>query len=134
MRSQDGAGNFANSAARCSTVPLDDRKLAGEGWTRAEGDGHFLDTVTRTSTQGKTLVRKGVQAKRLALVVQRTLKSGTVRVSFAGEVLGTFSLKGFGKRRVINLATFPEVRTGKVKITVTSKDKPVNIDGLVVAK
>gem|GEM_PF-3447971 len=134
VRSQDGAGNFANSLPKCTTVPLDDRKLAGQGWTRAEGDGHFLGTVTRTSTKGSTLVRKGVQAKRLALVVQKKDKSGTVRVSFAGKVLGTFSLKGFGKRRVINLATFPEVKTGKVKITVTSKNKPVNIDGLVVAK
>jgi hypothetical protein len=115
-------------------VPLDDRLLAGKGWTRADGDGHFLGTVTSTTKEGKTLTRKGVQAKRLALVVQKTLSSGSVRVTFGDKVLGSFSLKGRGKHRVINLATFSEVKTGTVRITVTSKGKPVNIDGLAVVK
>lgn len=134
VRAQDTAGNFANSRQRCATVPLDDRKLAGQGWTRAEGAGHFLGTVTTTTKQGRTLIRKGVHAKRLALVVHKTQNSGTVKVTFAGKVLGTFSLQGKAKRRVVNLATFGSVRTGTVKVTVTSKGKPVIVDGLVVAK
>lgn len=134
VRTQDELGNAANSRLKCASVPLDDRSLAGKGWTRAEGTGHFLGTVTSTTKEGKTLVRKGVRAKRLALVVHKKQNAGTVKVTFAGDVLGSFSLKGFGKRRVINLGSFPSVRTGTVKITVTSKGKPVVIDGLVVAK
>lgn len=134
VRPSDNAGNSSSSQTRCTTVPLDDRKLVGKGWTRADGGGHFLDTVSRTSTKGKTLVRKGVNARRLALVVNKTKKSGKVEVTFQGKSLGTFSLKGKGKRKVIDVATFPKVRKGAVKITVTSKGKPVAIDGLVVAK
>lgn len=134
VRSQDTVGNFATSQPRCNTVPLDDRKLGGTGWTQAVGEGHFLNTVTRTNVEGRTLTRKGVHAKRLALVVHKTLNSGTVKVTFAGQVLGTFSLQGEAKRRVVNVAKFPVVKTGTVKIIVTSDNKPVIIDGLVVAK
>lgn len=134
VRSQDMVGNFATSQPRCNTVPLDDRLLGGTGWTQAVGEGHFLNTVTRTNVEGRTLTRKGVHAKRLALVVHKTLNSGTVKVTFAGQVLGTFSLQGDAKRRVINVAKFPVVKTGTVKIIVTSDNKPVIIDGLVVAK
>ncbi|WP_147381350.1 hypothetical protein [Nocardioides immobilis] len=90
--------------------------------------------MTRTNVEGRTLTRKGVHAKRLAIVVHKTLNSGTVKVTFAGQVLGTFSLQGEAKRRVVNVAKFPVVKTGTVKIIVTSDNKPVIIDGLVVAK
>ncbi|UMG93126.1 hypothetical protein [Nocardioides sp. TF02-7] len=131
----DLAGNPRSSTARCTTVPLDDRKLTGTGWKRSKGKGHFLGTVTTTTTKGKTLTRTGVKAKRLALVVARSPQGGKVKVTFAGKTLRTVNLKGTGKRKVVGLATFASVKAGTLKIKVTSANgKRVTIDGLVVAK
>ena len=97
VRPTDGVGNATTSDKRCTTVPLDDRALLGEGWSRPAETGNFRSTLTTTTKQGRVLTRTGVKAKRLALVVRKTANSGTVRVSFDGEVLGTFDLEGTGK-------------------------------------
>ena len=81
------------------------------------------------------LTRTSIKAKRLVLVVQKVANGGTVKVTFAGDSLGSFSLQDTGKKKQISLATFPSVESGTLTIKVTSATgKPVNIDGLVVAK
>lgn len=135
VRTLDTAGNATTTDQRCTTVPLDDRALLGDDWNRVTGQGHFKNTLTTTKKHGAVLTRSNIKAKRLALVVQKTATSGTVKVTFAGQDLGSFSLQGDGKKKVVNLATFGSVKTGTLTIKVTSADgKPVNIDGLVVAK
>jgi hypothetical protein len=135
VRLGDTAGNYSNSEKECTTVPLDDNALAGTGWNRHDEVGNFHGTLSTTQKQGRVLSITGVKAKRLALVVKKVANGGTVKVTFAGDSLGSFSLQGTGKRKVVALKTFGSVRTGTLKITVTSADgKLVSIDGLVVAK
>jgi hypothetical protein len=135
LRPTDTAGNSTTTAKQCTTVPLDDRALIGEGWNEPNETGNFRNTLTTTTKQGRVLTRTGVKAKRLALVVRKTDNSGSVRVTFDGDVLGTYSLQGTGKKKVISLGSFPTVRSGTLTIKVTSPDgKYVGIDGLIVAK
>ncbi|GAA4803446.1 hypothetical protein ACFQ0K_12105 [Nocardioides caeni] len=136
-QSIDSADNLGSrSAQRCTTVPLDDKQLAGSGWTRAAKAGHFQGTLASTTTKGRQLVRSGVKARRLALVATTVANGGTVQVLWNNKVIKTISLKGkTTKKKLIPIATFQGVRSGTVKIRVTSPTgRPVHIDGLVVAK
>ena len=83
---------------------------------------------------GARLVLNGVKAKRLALVIHRSAIGGKAVVKLGTEVLRTVSFKGTGKRRVVKLATFDEIRSGKVVIRVLTEGKRVAVDGLIVAK
>lgn len=133
----DTLGNLgARSALRCTSVPLDDPALKGSGWTRAAKSGHFNGTLTSTTAKGRQLVRTGVDARRLALVATKVPNGGTVQVSWNNKVIKTISLKGTtAKKKVLSIITFKGLRSGTVKIKVTSANgRPVHIDGLVVAK
>ena len=135
VRMGDTAGNYANSEEECTSVPLDDDALAGTGWNRHDETGDFHGTLSTTQKHGRVLSINGVYAARLALVVKKVANGGTVKVTFDGDNLGSYSLAGTGKRKVIEVADRDHVQQGTVKIIVTSPDgKPVNIDGLVVAK
>jgi hypothetical protein len=135
VRPSDTSGNATTSEERCTTVPLDDRALNGDGWNETGETSDFRGTLTTTTVKGRTLSRDNVKAKRLALVVRKAANGGTVKVTFAGQVLGSYSLDGTGKKKVINLETFPTVKTGKLTIKVTSATgKVVKIDGVVIAK
>ncbi len=137
VQAKDAEGNFSvQSNQRCTTLPLDDESLnGGNAWKRVDQAGHYLGTVTRTDDKGAVLTRTNVKAKRLALVVAKYANGGSVKVTFDGQTLGTYSLEGSGKKKVVPVAKFAEVKSGTVKITVVSQDgKKVDIDGLVVAK
>lgn len=137
VQAKDAEGNLSvQSNQRCTTLPLDDESLVGgKSWKRLDQAGHYLGTVSRTDDKGAVLTRTNVKAKRLALVVAKSANGGQVKVTFNGKSLGTYSLKGTGKQKVISVAQFAKVKSGTVKITVVSQDdKLVDIDGLVVAK
>ena len=125
-----------NSAKRCTTVPLDDRALAGSGWQRTAKQYTFQNTWTTTTTKGRTLTRTGIKAKRLALVASRATNGGTVQVRWNGTLVRTISLAGSTANRVVlPIVTWGNVRTGTLQLKVTSANgRPVRIDGLVVAK
>lgn len=134
-RGTDGVGNIgAVSQETCFTTPLDDRAFTGTGWSRVEGDNHYLGTLTTTQTKGRFLLRKGVRAKHLALVVAKAPNGGKVQVKLGENVLGNYSLEGTGAQQVIEVATFAKVRTGALRITVISTGKPVRIDGVEIDK
>lgn len=136
VQSVDKAANLGlRSAERCTSVPLDDRSLAGKGWKRQAKAGHVDNTVSFTKQRGRVLTIKGVQAKRLALVATKTAKGGKVAVIWNGKVVRRISLKGKGARLVLPIATFGSVQGGTLKIKVVSKTgRKVFVDGLVVAK
>lgn len=136
VQSVDKAANLGlRSAERCTSVPLDDRALAGKGWKRQAKAGHFDNTVSFTKQRGRVLKIKGVRAQRLALVATKAAKGGRVAVIWNGKVVRTISLKGKGARHVLPIATFGSVQGGTLKIKVLSKTgRKVLIDGLVVAK
>ena len=136
-RSIDNVNNLgAGSAERCTALPVDDASLVGgSAWNRIEDvDGHYLTTFSTTKEKGASLVLTGVRVKRLALVIHRTVNGGKAVVKFGTTKLKTVDFAGTGQRQVIELATFDQVRTGKVTIRVQTDGKRVDVDGLIVAK
>ena len=136
-RARDRAGNVSPwSPRRCTALPLDDRALTARGaWRRAGVSGSYLDTVSTSRANRAALVRFGVRARRLALVVTRCPGCGTVSVYWNGSRLRTVRL-GSNLRRnrqVVHLAAFDHLVRGSISIRVTSVGRPVAIDGLGVA-
>ncbi|WP_243056381.1 hypothetical protein [Nocardioides sp. SR21] len=136
VQMRDTVGNLSMWSQRCTTAPVDDRTLkATTGFVKAKGKGHYRGTVVTTVDKNARLTLTGAKAKRIALVVAKSPNAGSVRVSFAGQDLGVFSLKGTGKKKVVPVKTFGAVKSGKLVITVVSPDgRPVVIDGVVIAK
>lgn len=136
VQMRDAVGNLSAWSQRCTTAPVDDRTMqATTGFIKATGKGHYRGTVVTTVDKNARLTLKGAKAKRIALVVAKSPNAGSVRVSFAGQDLGVFSLKGTGKKKVVPVKTFGAVKSGKLVITVVSPDgRPVAIDGVVIAK
>lgn len=136
-RSRDVVGNVGLwTAQRCTTTPVDDRSMtASAGWKRLLGNGFFQRTYTSTSRKGATLTLAGVRAKRLGLLVTTGRADGTVKVLLNGVSLGQFSLARPARKRVIiNVKTFPTVRTGTLKVVVVSSGKLVRIDGVYAGR
>lgn len=136
VQMRDAVGNLSTWSERCTTAPVDDRKLkASTGFIKVKGKGHYRGTAITTVDQGARLTLAGAKARRIALVVAKSADAGKVRVSFAGQGLGVFDLKGSGKKKVVPVKTFGAVKSGKLVITVVSPDgKRVTVDGVVIAK
>ena len=134
----DNAGNGSGpSAEKCTALPVDDAALAGAGWKRSGGRaGYYRGTRSTSSTKGATLSLAGVRAKRLAIVATRCPGCGTVKVIQGRTALKTLRLAAtkVKKERVIPVAAFSSVHTGKVKVRVASSGKPVIVDGLGVSQ
>jgi hypothetical protein len=137
-RARDQAGNVSTwSAPRCTAVALDDRALAGSwGWSRVTGASYYAGTATVTSQRGATLMRTGVQAKRIYLVASRCATCGTVGVYWNGVLIKKISLyaRTTASKSVIDVTTFPGVRSGTVKIRPLTSGTRVLIDGLVLSR
>lgn len=125
------------SAPRCTATPLDDRSLSATwGWKRGKQSGAFKGTITTTKLTGKRLRTGQVAARQVWLLVTKAPGSGKVKVTWAGKLLGTFSLAaGTTKKKVlIKLTTSgAPVRTGRLQLTTTTT-KPVRIDGIVLRR
>lgn len=133
VRARDNAGNLSGwTAARCTTRPLDDRKLSASAhWTRATDKYAYAGTVTKVSYAGASLSLANARVSRIGLVVTRTPTGGSATVSVGSTKLGTVSFEATSTihQKVIWLKTV-SLRTAKIKITTTSR-KPVQVDGLV---
>lgn len=138
VRARDAAGNVsARSDERCTAVPLNDTALEPRGsWDRRSGGGHYLGTFSVTKRRGDRLIREGVRARRLAIVVTKCRRCGRIAVFFKGSLLKRVNLGADRavRRKVVPLATFPSVRRGKVTVLVTSAGKPVKVEGLGVGR
>lgn len=135
-RATDLAGNTSGwSQERCTTVALDDRDLkASSGWAKRSGRGFYLRTFMKTKRKGARLVAKDVRVEQLNIVVQRCRGCGRVAVLFNGNRVGAAKLgaRRTRNKRVIRIADFGRVRSGKVQIVVLSRGAPVKIDGLAL--
>ena len=134
----DYAGNTsAYSPGRCTALPLRNTQLSHSGsWTKKTASGHYLNGYSISFKKGSELVRTGVQAKRLALVVTRCSGCGSVKVFFNGVLLKRVYLAASStqKKKVVKVAGFGSVKKGTVRIRVASSGKPVKIEGLGAAR
>jgi GH25 family lysozyme M1 (1,4-beta-N-acetylmuramidase) len=134
-RAGDRAGNESGwSDETCTAAPLDDRALARRSgrWRRATARGYYHGTYSLAAVSGASLVRSGVQAKRLALLATRCPTCGTVQVFWNGVLRKRVALTAarLEKRQLVELMAFPAAETGTVRIRVASSARPVFIDGL----
>ncbi len=134
----DRAGNAAPgwSAPRCFALPLDDRAFERKGrWLqRSDAPDSFLDTYLESVQRGASL-RRGVVAKRIALLVGTCPRCGSVAVRWRGRVVKEISLRSTRTkaRKLVPIARFPAAERGVLKVVVTSSGRPVRIDGLGVS-
>jgi subtilisin family serine protease/N-acetylneuraminic acid mutarotase len=125
------------SGEKCVAVPVNDRALERDGsWKKRRAKGHFLGSFSIATQRGATLVLPRVKAKRLALVATTCKACGTVQVFAGKNRLKTIKLTANDtrKKQVINIKSFKKVTTARVKIVVTSRGKPVRIEGLGVSR
>ena len=136
-RARDAAGNVsAWSGQRCSSIPLDDRALAGAQWTRADDPGSYRGTISKSDAEGATLTRTGAVAQRLGVVVTRCPGCGSLKVLWNGTTAGTVDLSSSVVRRkvVVLLPALASPGAGTVKLLADTGRNPSRIDGLGVIR
>lgn len=137
VSARDGGGLWSSTyRERCVARPVDDRALAIVSRARRAKDrAAFLGSLTTATASSATLRSGTVTARRVGLVVRTCPTCGSVRVSFAGTLLGTISLRSATSRhrRVQMLPTLGAPVTGRVTVVSTSR-KRVDIDGLVLRR
>jgi hypothetical protein len=124
------------SAVRCTAVPLDDTDLtAGSGWTTVTGSRLYGGSAARTSAGGARLTVSGVTGSRLALVASTCPTCGTVGVYVSDRLVGSVNL---ASRRGTDKAVFGlpsrAMSNATVVLKVTSRNRPVTVDGLAVLR
>jgi hypothetical protein len=134
---RDAVGNEdVTAAARTFTMPRNNKDLGhSKGWKKGKGSGHFLGTYSSTTRKGATLSTSSSAIKQVALVVTKGKGYGVVKVYLGKKLLKKVSLsaKRTRKAKLVKIATFPAVTSGKVKVVVASKNKMVVIEGLGIA-
>jgi hypothetical protein len=123
-------------AERCTAIPAANTALKHRGhWAKKKGSGYFLGAFSVTSTKGANLVLPNVRAKRLAIVVTKCPRCGTIKVFFRNKLLRKIRLRAgaIRKRQIVDLAIFNAVRSGTLRALVTSSGRPVKIEGVGVS-
>lgn len=139
VRATDAAGNTsAWSAQRCVATPLDDRALtASKGWRRRTGAGYYDRTVTSLAAHAakdRTLVARAARADRVGVVATRCPSCGSLRISLAGKVLGTVSLRGKAAAHHVFLLPKSAVRRGRLTLSTVSSGRPAAVDAVVIGQ
>jgi hypothetical protein len=125
------------TAETCTAIPLDDRSLSrSANWTAGTSTAYFKSTFLRSSTSGAALVRTGVVARRLAILVTSCSSCGTIRVYWNGILLRTMSLASSSTiyRNVVVVTTFTTVRSGTLTLKVYGTGKRVYVDGVIIRR
>ena len=124
------------SERECTSVPLDDPSLNQRGaWSSRSAHYSYGGSYSKSEKRGARLVRRNVRARDIALLARSCRRCGKVRVLWNGRSLGRFSLRSATSRaRAIEVASWPSVRTGTVKIVVASRHRQVRIDGLGISQ
>ncbi len=130
----DAAGNTsAYSNEKCTALPLRNTQLSHKGsWAKKTGSGYYLSSYSLSYRKGSEVVRTGVAARRIALLVTKCPGCGTVQVFFNGTSLKKASLASSvtRKKQLVYVMPFSSLRSGTVKVRVVSAGKPVRVEGL----
>jgi hypothetical protein len=136
-RSRAGTRVGSWTAETCTAVPLDDRSLSRtSAWTATTGSAYYRATAVRASRSGASLTRTKVVAKRIALVVSTCSTCGSVKVYWNGNYKKTISLKSATTRHkvLVGALSFSEVKTGTLKLVVSTSSKRVTVDGVAISR
>lgn len=137
VRGVDADGNTGRwSRAKCTTVPLDDRRLDHtQGWRERTQKGAYFGTVLRTQRHRATIFYD-TNAKHIAVLATTCNGCGSLRIWLDNEFLKKISLNSATtkNRQLLNVADFDKMRAGKIRIVVASKLSPLVFDGLGVSR
>lgn len=146
VRGLDGGGNASGtSIRRCTSTPINDNAFSKAKlkrrtvWKKNKHKSYFRGSYLQAKRPGATLItRNKVKGKRFALLVATSKKSGSIKVKLGRKTLGTYSLKSHSKKwstgESLLVGKFGKTKKGKLRVIVTSKRKPVRIDGLYVVR
>jgi len=129
----DPLGNSSSTDEECTAVLVDDASMKHrKGFKQRTGGDHFMGTFSWARRKGATLIRSGVQADQLALLIDRCKRCGKVRVTFPG-VKRKVSLKGPKDTQILVLLGDLSSRTpGTLRVKSLTK-RPVRVDGVGVS-
>ena len=135
-RAVDVAGNWsAWSAQTCSTWMTDDLDLLWSSqWRRHDRARWYNSTYASTSAQGASMRSTSSRTvRRLGLAALGCPTCGSVALYVGATRIRTVSLARPTSGRIV--LTFPAfaARTGTVKLVVTSRGKPVIVDGVLIS-
>jgi Subtilase family len=127
--------NWTN--ARCTTLPVSvlNRTMRGRGgWRYYRARGRYLNRFALSVRRGASLGLTGVRATRLALIATKCPRCGSVSVYWNKRRIATARLTSSSLlyKQVIEVGSFPTQQKGSIRIVVTSRGKPVAIEGLGV--
>ena len=126
----------ATPARRTWTVPLGAAALGRDTrWQLLTSGATYQGTFLEATMRGATVSTRVTGARKLALVASKGLGHGTVKVFAGRNLLRTVSLAASSARtkQVIQVASFGNPRTARIRVVVSSRGKPVHIEGLGVA-
>jgi subtilisin family serine protease len=124
-------------AESCTAIPLDEGIFKRRGpWKRKVDAGSYLADYVVSGKRGASLVAAGLEARVLVLVATRCRGCGTVEVLWNGRRLRRINLgsRRLARTQLIPIASFEDVRRGRVQVRVTSSRRPVRIEGLGVSR
>jgi hypothetical protein len=129
----DPAGNQGLPGPEtCTALPLDERRLKRTGdWTTGRAGKAYLNTFLEASEQGAALGGR-FTALRIAVVVTKCRGCGVLDVIFKGKRLKRIRLASSKNRRaqLVEVKTFPQLRTGRLRLQVRSEGRPVVVEGV----
>jgi hypothetical protein len=116
-------------------VIVDDRVLGvlSGPWTRKASPGYYGGTYTMSSKHGARLVRAGIEARQLVLLVSSCRGCGSLEAYWNGRLLRTIKLDGKPAAKRVVLATLPSVQTGTLVLRVAAR-RQVRVDGLIATR
>jgi hypothetical protein len=137
VAARDTGGNEdATPAQRTWTLPMDDIVLAhGPGWQLRSSADAYLGTYSQATRRGATLSKRVAGARKIALVASRGPGHGTVNVYAGSRLLRTVRLAAptLLTKQVVPITNFATPTNASIRIMVTSRGKPVRIEGFGVA-
>lgn len=120
-------------ARRTFVVPRSAWTLkADRSWRRQSASGAFLGRRLVTNKRGATLSTTISGVRKIALVVSTAPRHGVVKVYVGKRLLRTIRLSSTRRTTtgVLPVATLSTPVSGKLRIVVASKGRPVQIEGL----
>lgn len=135
---RDAAGNENRGRRDCTSVPLNNTHLGHRGrWVKRTGrEGHYLESFSVTKARRARLIRRGIVAKRLAIVVTRCPRCGSIAVRWRGKTIRRIDLRASRTRRsqVIGIRSFRRAHRGTLVVVVRSRRRYVIVEGLGISR
>lgn len=132
----DLSGNVDPSPAKAGWIlPRNNyslKKHSKDDWVQRRKRGHFLETISLTTTKG-AFIRQGTRdVREMVLVTTKCPKCGKVKVTFAGKTLKKIDLRATKqkKRKVIRLGAWRKPQSGRLVITSLTQGKKVIVEGV----